>query len=63
MADRTSAEIFASVFRAIEETVTSSVERRNLARRVLDLSHNFDFSTYQMYVDDVLAKLGITEIR
>lgn len=55
MADRTSAEIFSSVFRLLAERPAT----RSLAREVWDLSKRYDFHPVQMDCDAALETLGL----
>ncbi len=60
MADRTSAEIFGNVFTYLAKQKPSQ-ERDDFALAMWKSSHGYDFSTYQMYVDEALTKLGLAK--
>ena len=57
MADRTSAEIFGRIFRLLAENNTD--DHKELAKRVYDMSQEYDFMDYQMEADEVLVELDL----
>ena len=57
MADRTSAEIFGTIFEMLAENITD--EQRLLALRIYKLSQRYDFTECQMDADDACLALGI----
>lgn len=57
MADRTSASLFAEIFRML--ACDEPPDRKALAKKFWDESANYDFSPYQLYCDDALIKLGL----
>lgn len=57
MADRTSAELFGTIFSFLAENPTPA--HKSLAWRLYDLSQRYDFSECQMDADDALVMLGI----
>jgi hypothetical protein len=57
MADRTSAEIFGSVFDLLAQNPTD--EHKELARQIYQLARLYDFSDYQMGADDACLALGV----
>ncbi len=57
MADRTSAEVFGRIFNLL--AVNPSNEHRKLARQIMQISREYDFSPYQMYADEACRKLDI----
>ena len=61
MSDRTSAEIFSTVFEMLAESPTD--ENKKLARRLWDETFRYDFSESQLDCDDVLVALGLARRR
>lgn len=63
MADRTSAGIFARIFKYLScGDMDESFERkraRQFAHELWDMARNYDFSPGQMDCDDHLVKLGL----
>lgn len=57
MADRTSAELFGTLFELLAENPTD--EHKAIARRMFDLSGRYDFSEYQMEADEACVTLGL----
>lgn len=57
MADRTSAEIFGRVFQLLANTPTA--DPKELARELIQISREYDFSPYQMYADEACMALDI----
>lgn len=57
MADRTSAEIFGTVFEFLSEEPTPA--NKKFARRLFDMAQNYDFNDYQMEADEALMALGL----
>ena len=50
MADRTSAEIFGRIFNLL--ATDPSDQNQQLARQIMQISREYDFSPYQMYADE-----------
>ena len=59
MADRTSAEIYGTIFRALASD--KPVNKKALARKFWAESFGYDFSPYQMDCDEELVKLGLAK--
>ncbi len=59
MSDRTSAEIFSSLFKMFAEEATD--RDKEYARRVWNMSYGYDFNECQMECDGVLVLLGLAE--
>lgn len=59
MADRTSAELFGTIFTLIDEHIKDPETRKSLALRYWKEQRVYDFSPYQMGCDDVLKRLGL----
>lgn len=57
MADRTSAEIFGSIFELLAEDPTD--HHKNLARKFWRMSDRYDFHPCQMECDEALETLGL----
>jgi len=57
MADRTSASIFGEIFGMLAKNPT--LEHREMARQIFQMSKQYDFSEYQMYADEACLVLGI----
>ena len=60
MADRTSAGLFGTIFQLLAENPTD--EYKSIARKIYNLSHNYDFNQYQMDADEACVKLGIARM-
>lgn len=56
MADRTSAAAFGEIFSLL---AANPKKNKALAKKILALTDNFDFSPYQMDCDPALKKLGL----
>lgn len=62
MADRTSAEIFGSIFEMLSENPDE--RNKGIAKRIWSMIDAYDFNAYQMYVDDSLKMLELArEVR
>jgi hypothetical protein len=61
MADRTSAEIFGTLFEYLAEE-RSDGRTRAFARKMWGTTGSYDFSNYQMGCDDALIKLGLARM-
>lgn len=59
MADRTSASIFAIVFKCLAED--NSEKAREFARKLWGEKNSYDFNSYQMYCDEALITLGLAK--
>lgn len=59
MADRTSAELFNTIFTMLAENPTE--EHKLMAHKMWEKQYNYDFSPYQMYCDEALVTLGLAE--
>jgi len=59
VSDRTSASLFAEIFKVIAEHVPPGGERDALGSRMWALTQDYDFSSYQMYADASLLALGL----
>lgn len=59
MADRTSAEVFGIIFEMLAENPTK--ENKALAKRIYQLTRNYDFNAYQMDVDEAGIILELAE--
>jgi hypothetical protein len=59
MSDRTSASLFADIFKILADHVPPGDERDALARRIWASTRDYDFSPYQMYADESLISLGL----
>ena len=57
MADRTSAEIFGRIFNLL--AANPSTEHRQLARQIMQIGREYDFSPDQMYADEACLSLAI----
>jgi len=60
MADRTSAEIFGTLFKLLAEN--SSEENKRIAHIMFDYTSEYDFNNYQMYADEACIKLGLAKV-
>lgn len=60
MSDRSSAALFAEVFKYLAEQPQTK-ERDEFAEKMWDLTGNYDFSPYQIGEDDALIKLGLAK--
>ena len=60
MADRTSAGIFADLFKMLAQH--PSPEHKEVAQRIYEMSRNYDFSEYQMYADEACLILGVARM-
>lgn len=59
MADRSSAEIFGEIFHMLAEVKRGHpVDVSDLAFKFWEKSRDYDFSPYQMYIDEDLFELG-----
>lgn len=58
MADRTSAGLFGEIF-AYLATQPQTPQRDAFALRCFQMTHEYDFSSYQMGADDALITLGL----
>lgn len=59
MADRTSAELFSTMFEMLAENPTD--EHKAMALKLWEKQYNFDFSPYQMGCEEALVTLGLAE--
>lgn len=59
MADRSSAYLFGRVFKLIAEHVPEGAGRDELAAEFWREQRDYDFSPYQMNVDETLSSLGL----
>lgn len=65
MADRTSAELFGKVFEALAKAKAGTLTEKtigDLAAEFWALTHDYDFSEYQMDCDDALIALGLARM-
>jgi hypothetical protein len=60
MADRTSAELFGSIFKMLAENPTE--EHKEIAGRIYSMVSHYDFSDYQMYADEACVALDIARM-
>lgn len=60
MADRTSAEIFGTIFRMLAEDPTD--QHKEWAARLCEEMEQYDFNAYQMDADEALETLGVVEL-
>jgi hypothetical protein len=60
MADRTSARLFGKIFELLAKNPTD--EHKAIAKEIFAETANYDFSNYQMDVDNSLIALGIAKI-
>lgn len=58
MADRSSAALFAEIFKMLASNEPTS-NPKALALRFWDMRREYDFSPYQMYCDEALEALGL----
>lgn len=61
MADRTSAALFAEIFKLLAADAPPT-DPKALARRFWGMRRGLDFSPYQMYCDEALIKLGLARL-
>jgi hypothetical protein len=59
MADRTSAEIFATMFEMLAKNPTD--EHKQMAKKLWRKRNHYDFSDYQMGCDDALIVLDLAK--
>ena len=61
MADRTSAALFSELFTILDEALATAPGRIviELARRVWEMSWDYDFAPEQLCCDEALARLGM----
>lgn len=60
MADRTSANLFGTIFQLLSDNPTE--EHKQIASSIYKLRGYYDFSTYQMYADDALIALDLAKM-
>ena len=60
MADHTSAEIFGRILNLL--AANPNGENRQLARKIMQLSRDYDFSPYQMYADEACLALDVARL-
>lgn len=61
MSDRTSAEIFSEMFTILDESLATAPGRIvvELARRIWEMSWDYDFAHEQLCCDEALVRLGL----
>ena len=60
MSDRTSAELFGTIFRLL--AVNPTEEHKAMARLIWAKRGDYDFSDYQVYEEDARVALGISRV-
>jgi hypothetical protein len=61
MADRTSAELFSTIFEALAD-MQQTEQIKELTLKLWGMSEAYDFHPYQMSCDDALVKLGLARL-